>query len=221
MSTPFNNRLRKTFEAKNKENKENKEKEEKEKEKEEKTKGDTITSVNYRITDNPECETEGIEKTEEAGVNLSFNNLLRAEREIKKTKRERIASILNTTIDRISIQGKKWDQYENGYMNDPTSGNTLYHHGSLDFGNYVSYGGDTLPRIVSGNLDFYNMKSAKNLILPDIIMGSLILASLPKIKGIIRWPSHIGFRVRVSEKLSRRDREFLENKYPGRVTTFL
>ena len=170
-----------------------------------------------------ERETEGVEKNEEV-FKLSPKALrqLKALRHQKKgmneSIKERLARILTIPENRISVQ----KDYENIFKSNT---DIICHYGNLSLERYICLHpkDSKLPRhiIGGGDLNLPDLTSAKGVDFPETIDGSLNIKRLLNFRGIIHWPSHIGWKVRVSEKLSRRDREFLENKYPGRVTTFL
>ena len=116
MTNPFNNRLRKRFEAlrsqKEKEEKENKEKIPVNPE-DSKTKEDTI--VNYRITDNPESETEKTVNREEKVENrTNLDGQIVSNREVA-------AKSKHTSPEEFVVFGKDWQVRRMFAINPATS----------------------------------------------------------------------------------------------------
>ena len=184
MSTPFNNRLRKTFEAKNKEKGEEKNKGEiPVNPKDPETKEDTITSVNYSITDNPES---GTKKPEIRKYDLSFKGLQKIKEEVEKGEykgKQDFADIFNTTKDNISFTIKKG-----------MSGNTVCYCGDVTEHDLKCGYFHKFPKIVVGDLDLYNLETLSGipiacgsggvLELPKIVVGDLKISNLKTVKDL-------------------------------------
>ena len=72
------------------------------------------------------------------------------------------------------------------------------------------------PDIVGGCLVLSDLRTAEAVKFPKTV-GALLLQNLTTLNGIKRWPSHINRELYVSEKLSQKDKAFLENTYPDKV----